>query len=286
MKPHSKSKFSLTLSVLALLSYQLVDAADVTMIGSNTFGQSWLTTSDWSDGLVPAGGNDYTVGSAFTVRTPQANNPADFAGDSLTIEGNFFLKHSGSVTIDNLILSGATVSNQGFGSSNVNMTLGGNISLVSATTSTIEGGSNVDRDITLASLISGDGNLDIVSLSDSGSSVFLTNASNSFTGLVTVQDTGVLDFDYDHNTTASLSIASGGLLNLDQVLTFSSLDLLGNAIGAGTYDVSDFTALDSNYTALFVDGGGSITVIPEPSAFAMFSGIVGVGLCLVKRRCS
>ncbi|WPJ97278.1 PEP-CTERM sorting domain-containing protein [Coraliomargarita algicola] len=258
-----------------------LNAAPVTMVGSNSFGESWLTGGDWSDGNAATSGNDYTVGSAFTVRTVQAPSTT-FQGDSLTVEG--ILSHKAvSSTIGNLILSGGTVSNQGYGSANVTMTLNGGITLTSATTSTFEAGPQAGRNLVFASAISGEGNIDITSLV-AGNSVTLSNASNSFTGTITVQSGGLLDFDYAHDTAASLSIVSGGLLNLDENLSFSGLNLLGDTIGAGTYSVADFTALDANYTALFNDGGGMISVIPEPSAFALVGGACVFGLVVMRRR--
>ncbi len=72
-------------------------AADVTLTGSDTTGQSsWNTAGYWSDNAAPSAGNTYVVPNGKTLRTPNATTPCAFAGDSLVLQdgAKVVLKHA------------------------------------------------------------------------------------------------------------------------------------------------------------------------------------------------
>ncbi len=84
-------------------------ASDVTMLASDTFGQtSFNTPGHWSSGQAPTSGNNYFTGP-FILRTPTSGGPFLFAGDSLTISTNGAIYDKvGTVTmvVNNLTNSG------------------------------------------------------------------------------------------------------------------------------------------------------------------------------------
>lgn len=95
------------------------------------------------------------------------------------------------------------------------------------------------------------------------------------------------NLDYDWVTDGSLTLvlndtafADAIRMTLDQNITVGALTVAGQSFAPDTYDFSDFTA--AGFTDYFTDFGGTITVVPEPSACAML--LAGAGLCGVRRR--
>lgn len=75
-----------------------------------------------------------------------------------------------------------------------------------------------------------------------------------------------LDFNVDYVFQNSMNLSADSYLQVDQNYTFgmNMLNVDGAAIAAGTYSGTGLTDLGAN----FVDNGGSITVVPEPSTLA------------------
>jgi hypothetical protein len=86
---------------------------------------------------------------------------------------------------------------------------------------------------------------------------------------------------------ASLSIASGTLVNLSHSVSVNALSIAGTTLANGTYS---YAWLNTNYGSIFTAGSvnnGSITVgtpIPEPSALAALAGLGALGFVAARRR--
>ncbi len=84
---------------------------------------------------------------------------------------------------------------------------------------------------------------------------------------------------------STIELASGAELQLDFSgdLTVSALIVNGTAVDAGTYSVDDLDAL--GLTATFAgDNAATLTVIPEPSTYALSVGALALGLVALRRR--
>lgn len=300
-------------AVLVMAAATGVHAAPITMVQSNnTSGQSWLTTSAWSNNQAPSVGNSYFMtGTTFTVRTPQSGSPSHtFGGDSLTVNNArlLFATLGGSdIIINNLTLMNGGMMSNGTTSLQV---LQGTLAIDgSAFVRLHTNGAESGRNITINSQISGSGN---VGLLQKGT-LSLTGAGNTFAGTWTVGGTDVtipdgtysnsaslistldassvgslgvnsnvtlniwsrFDVDYDWTTAGALTLASNGgnasaiIMTLDQNITVGSLSIAGSLLDAGTYDYSALS--NAGFGDYFTNNGGSITVVPEPSAIALLA---------------
>jgi len=216
------------LSVLvALLMTQSASAANVNLTGDNAFGESWTTGADWSDGNPAQSGNAYHVGNAAgkTLRTPNDVTDPTFPGDSLTIHGTgtMGMKHYGTATIADLRLDGGQISHW---VGNRTMTIGGNLTVVSASTFSASG---TDRTTGLSSTVTGAANLAIT-----GTGVFrLTGDTSGYSGNWTVQNT-YTGLEIDDNT---MNVTGG--LDIDRLRVgydtgTGVLDVLDGAVAIGT----------------------------------------------------
>ena len=99
----------LVLFLLVVIQPSLVHAATVTQTPSDAVGvSSFVSGSNWSDGLAPSVGSDYV--SATTLRTPPVSGSYVFAGNSLTLNnhGSLVFKGAGTnniITVSNLTLN-------------------------------------------------------------------------------------------------------------------------------------------------------------------------------------
>jgi hypothetical protein len=300
-----------------------LQAAPITMVQSNnTSGQSWLTVGSWSNNAAPSAGNTYFVtGTTFTVRTPQTG-PASytFGGDSLTINNGRFLFATlggGNITVGNLTLTnGGMFANGTAGSTQI---LNGGLAINGSAYVRLHNvGAEPARNITIASQITGSGNVGLIQKG----TLTLSGAGNTFSGIWTVGGTGVttpdgtfsnsstvistlvgssagslgtdssvslniwsrLDLNYDWTTSGSLALASNGgsataiIMTLDQNITVGALSVAGFSFGTGTYDYNALSTL--GYADYFTNSGGSITVVPEPHSLALLLfGSIGTVLC-------
>jgi hypothetical protein len=89
-----------------------------------------------------------------------------------------------------------------------------------------------------------------------------------------------LDFGSDVDFGGNLAIDSDSFLNIDQSITIArdALTFDGSVIAAGIYSGTDLT----NLGAGFIDGGGTLTVLPEPSSIALLG--FGCAIALFRRR--
>jgi hypothetical protein len=95
------------------------------------------------------------------------------------------------------------------------------------------------------------------------------------------------DIDYDWTTTGSLTLENNGgfsnsiLMTLDQNITVGTLSIAGSSLNPATYSYNDLSL--AGYGDYFTNSGGSITVIPEPSAVGLM-GVGGFGTILLFSR--
>lgn len=179
---------NLILLVVILLTRATVSqAASVSMTASDPFGaSSFNTAGKWSPSAAPSAGNTYLT--AFTLRTPATTSSHTFAGDSLSVNtgGSMIFKGTSAtavITVNNLILNGGSLSQAEPAGT---FYLAGNLNVTSA------GGtlSAANGNINLQCAVSGSGPLNITSAS-SYAAIF-SNASNTFSGNIALQNSGKL----------------------------------------------------------------------------------------------
>ncbi len=102
----------LTLLLSPLSRSDISRAATITMNASDVGGATSFNTGlHWVGGAAPIGGNTYQTLN-FLLRTPTANTPVSFAGDSLQVGGGggtLRIKSIALVTVNNLVVSNAGV---------------------------------------------------------------------------------------------------------------------------------------------------------------------------------
>ena len=279
-----KTMLRLAVVVAALAMALPASAANITLINTQAFGNSWDNGADWSDGLAAHPGDDYHVGDSTGkgLRTPNDVFDPVFPGDSLTFHatGTLGTKHHNTATFNDLRLDGGTIATW---VGNRPMAIGGTLTVLSA--SRLDAGGTNDRDLRIEAQIAGSGDLTVTGNTGNGT-VWLSNGSNTYTGNwdvasghltafgngslgpgnVTVGANGSIDIAYNRNVASNLTI--DGQMILDNTLTVGQLTIAGAAVAAGTYSHSD---LNSVFDANFVDGGfGSITATVGPPAGAIY----------------
>ena len=118
LSPCFRSYARLAIALAAFAGYTAVShAATVTLTASDANGSTSFNTGlNWSDATAPGPGNDYSVGSTFTLRTPATTGDFTFAGDSLTIGAGGAINTKSSTvganfTINNFALDGGSLNN-------------------------------------------------------------------------------------------------------------------------------------------------------------------------------
>jgi hypothetical protein len=296
-------------AVIALATTAVASAATINQVQSNnTSGQSWSTAGAWSNNAAASAGNDYISGTGMVLRSPTTVN-SSFPGDSLTLNGSQFnltgdTGAAGIVTIPVLNVNGAAIVNGNGG--NRTQTLSGAANF-SGTSYFRLSGAATGRNITVSAQITGSGMIGLaqngtLALDGTGNtfsglwtvgglnvSILGTNYSNSNTLISTLVgsssgslgvDSSVslniwsrLDLNYDWTTSGSLTLADNGgsatsiIMTLDQNVTVGALSVAGSLFDPGTYSYSDLSTL--GYADYFTNGGGSITVVPEPHSLGL-----------------
>ena len=311
LRPVRKAARPAAAAVLLLVSLIPAPAANVTLTTSNTMsGQSGFTTgSHWSNSQAPSAANDYFVNTNFTLRTPQTSSATStFNGNSLTVNGGILglanLQAGNNTTINNFTLTGgASIGNFVSGL----QIISGTLAISGSAFVRLNTVDSVSRNITIASQISGSGNMGLIQTG----TLSLTGTGNTFSGTwtaggadvviagITYTNTAarvstldasssgslginsslvansysIIRIGYDWNTAGSLTLNENSTLFLDRNLTVGSLSISGTALAEGEYS---YAFLSTTYAGFFntTGSGGSITVgaIPEPSSFAALAG--------------
>lgn len=162
----------------------------------------WSDPATWSDGQAPGAGKNYVAVGSVTSKLVSA--AGTFGGDSLTLIGpgmTLELNHSGDATA-NLALNNANVSVARA------IDLGGQLSIAGDVHIAV--GNN---DLTLASQLTGSGNLTIQggSETDFQGNVELTGAGSNFAGPLNIIGTDVAGISPGSLGTGSILLASGGV---------------------------------------------------------------------------
>ena len=239
------------MSAAATVTIFVADAPNpiVTLTNSDALGSSsFITASNWDSGAPPSAFGDYNT-SSNALRTPADTSDYTFAGNSLTFPpnatatGSMIFKGGGTrtYTFNRLFPSGGLV-RSGSGSGDTCI-LGGSITLIDGTTSTIQADQSP---FVLAAPVNGGG-----SLKTSGAYGTTLSGVNTYSGdtLVTANTLKVnagpvlyLSFDSASGTTVTNNGSGGSLMN-------------GTLTGAGATIVAGGRygkALSVNGTAAYV----------------------------------
>jgi autotransporter-associated beta strand protein len=221
----------LTLLGALLLASGPVSAIEITQTVNQVLGQNWYATASWGDpAVVPITGNNYTIPTGLTARTPDEELPVAFPGDLLTVEtgGTLQVKNGNGSALVNLVLAGGSLMhNTGFGNAVTltNSGLAGTL-LVSAD-STIGGfGGAATKHIRLESNVSGSGGLTINMLPPNY--LYLVGNNSGYTGNWVNTGGGIEIWSGSVNPLGSGSVT---LFQPDHPLTFNATnDLVINNV--------------------------------------------------------
>lgn len=263
---------------------------------SSTITQT-VSNVDWNSAMwgagpdAPTSGNDYVtaIGGNDIVRIGAAGTSSIFGGDSLTgIAGTRILSklqdgQTGTINGD-LTLAGGRLSFAPNGAGNnsildfVNLAVTAN-SQIDVGASTLV--STVDATLT--------GSGDILFLLENAPTAALYDQYITFTdisgytGALTVTDEFGLEFGVSHlfaNTLTLQDADSFLIVNAGQTLSFTNGGLVdaNGTVAPGTYSGATLDALGANY----LNNGGTVVVIPEPSSIALT--LAGMVLLFARRR--
>src|SRR5215471_9520901 len=151
MNPQRKSSVptALGLASAILLAATAVSSAQttnfITLTNSDAVGtSSFNAAGNWNSGAAPtSAAPDFNAYSTTNIlRTPADGNNYTFAGDSLELDSGATLsiKGSGTITVNDLLLSGGTIANNGTGGSPDTAVLAGNVTLLA--NSSLDGGNS------------------------------------------------------------------------------------------------------------------------------------------------
>jgi len=303
---------TVSLLTLGFLAAPHSHAATLFFVGQNTGNGGAANNYGWNDAggenvwaTSPGGtgtqsttqsGNDYIVDGDDSTATLRAND-ATFNGDSLTVQDGGLMRFDGNAvrTVNLIYNNNGGSGDQLVGGNNVG--LAGSLDVV-GNGATFNLGSTTG--FTISSAMSGAGNLRFRTTNNNTSEVgFSSNATDGFTGVLTVGQTSInradidLSFDYDINTPGfTLSLIDGettgnAQLNLDRTLAFQDVFVGGTSnsgsiddgtadgieLADGSYSWADLDA--AGYGSYFIDNGGTLLVaVPEPSSVSL----LGAGL--------
>jgi autotransporter-associated beta strand protein len=247
---------ALALASAALLAATALSLAQttnlITLTNSDATGtSSFNAAGNWNSGAAPVSGapnfNAYFT-TNFTLRTPADGNNYTFAGDSLELDpfstngattgtGTLSIKGFGTITVNDLLLNGGTIANNGTGGSPDTAVLAGNVTLLA--NSSLDGGNSAATTLNIQAPISGTGGLTI---RDYGSVVLSTN--NTYTGTTTISTNGTLRMGATNALPNGPGVGNFAMNGNNQVPTWSqslgaALDLNGfdttiNGLSSGT----------------------------------------------------
>ncbi len=283
------------LTMLFTLAASVTHAAPVTAIS----GGVWNNSARWSDNtnVSSNSGKDYLNSGGFSLTNSFATRNS-FQGNTLTLDG------ASSVVANSTAIDGNFILTNGGGIDTATTNSGIAGTLTVNTTGTLRSGTVSDRFVTIDSQLLGSG---VLTLDMRGGDIFtFTNTGSTFSGsffLTGPDASGTNVF----RSTALGSLGSGSLLNLslgtfeatydivsgnnslqmtanstftlgDFDHIFSSVTLGATSLTAGTYNVAQLNAFSGG---TFTGLNGTITVVPEPAAVALFG---MASLLLLARR--
>lgn len=260
--------------------------ADLISVSGNMGVSDWNDATFWG-GTEPTAGNDYVVyGSGSRIRSSVTSQDA-FGGDSLGIQtgAELFLKTDGGpgrLNV-NLILQGGRVTIVDNIVANNRYRFNNGYTMTVQTNSYLYTYAVDRRALEFANEWLGDAVLS-TTFAASQTVRFVTGADlDSFGGTLAMGTDAHLQFEAGITLGGGLDLQAGSLTYLQgQSLNVSQLAIGGSLLGDGTYD---YTYLNANYDAYFVDGdSGSITVsaVPEPTTWALLG--IGAGMIVARRR--
>ncbi|RYD24169.1 MAG: hypothetical protein EOP88_01335 [Verrucomicrobiaceae bacterium] len=283
---------------LGLISLASSHAAVIIQTNSqNNTADSWNATAAWN-GAAPVLANDYesnatpttgalaaTATGLGTTVTSRVRNGASstFGGNSLKIVTGteLLVRNAGTVNTGNIILDNGTIRSVS------SVTFAG--TLTTTTTATIGlGSTNI---LTINSNVTGNGTFQLRS-SDGAPTIRFSGALlTAFSAFGGTLDLGggpsvgavTLDFNEDYYIPATLSMGAYStldVLNLDQAISVNSFKFGATTLAPDNYTAAELNSLFGN-GAQFT-GGGSLTVVPEPSALLL--GSLGSLFFLRRRR--
>jgi len=273
-------------------------AATVLETASAAAGQSWNTTSLWSNNAAPTSGNAYFT-NGYTLRSPDSpNGSAAFGGGSLTVDGGTggskggLLLKAKTASISDLTIGSGTIGNStNNGTSNVTSTMSlTNLTISTAATSGAPAaitGQNTGNGIGIAAanllgggylVLGGGSSANAYDLSIGSGSLFI-GSFNLLAGAFTLSQALNLS-----SATGVSMVSSNASLALNSSLTASAFAFGGASLPSGIYTSSD---LNTRFSTSAFSGAGTIAIVPEPSVGWMAG--AGAVLCLFgmySRRCS
>jgi len=260
-------------------------AANAAVISATQNGQINASTT-WGGATLPTAGNADTWDTdgntiAFVSET--------FHGGLLNVTGGSLLEGNAGATALNLqatTFDGGGIRNRLNGVDTVNFS-GKALTFGSGGAAFISNNNN--RNIKLQNGVwAGSGAISYAKVATLGALSRLIldtdNTLSGYTGIISVNNTsgiGTARLSIGSATTGSFGVDIGAGSVLDAIdMTLSSLVLGGETIAADTYAYGDFTVAQQ---AFLFDGGGEITVIPEPATLGLITAFGGAML-FVRRR--
>lgn len=276
MKTISIAKALALPAAILLLASAHSQAAVIYQTATMGFGTNWNQNFWGTPAATPTSGNTYVNNdSGFLTRT----SSTAFAGDSLTMQSNADLSLKSDASA-NLILDGGKMS---LGDVSVAYTVSGSLEVASS--SVIEF-TNVGT-INVAAPLSGSGGLSLTRTSGdpSGASLLNINGGGTYTGTITVNWNNLNTTIGFASSLSGATISAGtnaGKFNVQNTLTFAGFTWDGVTLAPGTYNYSQLTTAGIKASNL-ADLGGTITVIPEPTTWALLTASL-TALVVFRRR--
>lgn len=241
-------------------------------------------TQEYVFGGAPLASNTYVLNHTWGM---WLNADGEVVGQLEIATGGLLKNDTGGsrtwVMSDNTVLNGGTL--VGSNAATKRMTVNGGGFDFSLQSGTLTANSGATLRIDNADL-SGAGTIDVTGL---GTVQFQSTVDTTgFSGNFNVTGS---TFDLDTITSASfgLSLSSAGVYANDANAAFTSLSIMGSAVANDTYTRSELLAYGTSeysqdWSTLIVDGGGEITVVPEPGSYALLGGCLALSWVMVRRR--
>lgn len=245
----------------------IAQAATVTSVATGNY----VDGTSWSDGLAPAGGNDYVIENNLEY---VGDNTQNLAGDSVTINSGFLRLQANSeggtdiYNINNLTLNGGALHMRSSNQYTRSMRLGNNVTV--ATDSEIrlgDGGEGFELHGYLNGGISGSGNMSFISN--------VGNSAEDFGGLhATVADSGFTGDWYVNSIDtgyANLLVEAANALGTGSI-ALDTRSLLTVAVDGGIDSVSGISLLGASSQLALTNAWNN-----ESASLVILGGIVDLG---------